>query len=60
MQYILEIKQNRLELNPYRGSAQAPEKEIGENPKTELFGEMFCYKRKRQFREEVKKNENMT
>ena len=41
------------------GSATAPEKETDECPKTELTGEMFCYKRKKNIHEELKKNGNM-
>ena len=38
--------------------AKAPEKEIDEFHKTGLFGEMFCYKRKKN--REVLKNGSMT
>ena len=46
--------------NPTGRSSKAHEKEIDKCPKTELFGEMFCYKRKTNFRAELKKNGNMT
>ena len=45
--------------NPTGRSAKDPEMKTDECPKTELTGEMICYKRKK-IHEELKKNGNMT
>ena len=39
--------------NPTGRSAKAPEKETDECLKTDKTGEMFCYKRKTNFHEEL-------
>ena len=56
-----KTKINRIEPvgNPTGRSAKAPEKGTDEIPETELNGEMFCYKRKKNVHEQLKKNGNM-
>ena len=44
---------------PYREVCQTLEKGSDEIPETELNGEMFCYKRKKNFHEELKKDEKV-